>query len=97
MIELDEVITFHTALIEKYGGASGIRDKNLLSSALARPNMTFDGQDLYPSAATKAAAIFESVVINNPFLDGNKRIAFLLLRLTLLDYVCDLAASDDEK
>jgi len=97
MIELDEVITFHTALIEKYGGASGIRDKNLLSSALARPNMTFDGQDLYPSAATKAAAIFESVVINHPFLDGNKRIAFLLLRLTLLDYVCDLAASEDEK
>jgi death-on-curing protein len=97
MIELEIVLNFHSELIEKYGGTNGLRDKNLLLSALARPYMTFDQQDLYPTPMNKAAAIFESVVINHPFMDGNKRIAFLLLRLILLDYDYDILASEDEK
>jgi len=97
MIDLDAVIYFHNDLIDRYGGAAGIRDKNVLLSALARPYMTFDQKELYPTAVAKAAAIFESVIINHPFMDGNKRIAFLLLRLILLDYDCDISASENEK
>jgi len=94
MILLEEVLVYHTALIKKYGGSDGIRDDGLLLSALARPFMTFD---LYPTPTGKAAAIFESMVINHPFLDGNKRIAFFLLRLILLDHDMDVAAGEDEK
>ena len=97
MILLEEVLVYHTALIKKYGGSDGIRDDGLLLSALARPFMTFDQQDLYPKPTGKAAAIFESMVINHPFLDGNKRIAFFLLRLILLDHDMDVAAGEDEK
>src|SRR5665213_3285697 len=97
MIELETVLNFHNELIEKYGGTNGLRDKSLLLSALARPYMTFDQQDLYPTPINKAAAIFESVIINHSFMDGNKRIAFLLLRLILLEYDYDISASEDEK
>ena len=97
MILLEEVLVYHTALIKKYGGSDGIRDDGLLLSALARPFITFDQQDLYPTPTGKAAAIFESMVINHPFLDGNKRIAFFLLRLILLDHDMDVAAGEDEK
>lgn len=97
MIDLEEVLDFHNELIEKHGGANGIRDNNLLRSALARPYMTFDQQELYPTPASKAAAIFESIVINHPFMDGNKRTAFLLLRLILQDADYDVSASEDDK
>jgi len=97
MIDLHEVLDFHNELIEKHGGANGVRDINLLLSALARPYMTFDQQELYPTPAAKAAAIFESIVINHPFMDGNKRTAFLLLRLILQDYDHDVSAEEDDK
>ena len=44
-------------------------------TALARPQSTFDGQDLYPGLCTKAAALFQSLIGNHPFVDGNKRTA----------------------
>lgn len=97
MTDLDTVLSIHERLIAKYGGSKGIRDKGLLLAALARPFATFDQKDLYPSPSEKAAAIFESVIINHPFLDGNKRIAFVLLRLTLYHSGFDIAASVDEK
>ena len=97
MISLGEVLFYHTAFIERYGGIDGVRDEGSLLSALARPFMTFDQQDLYPTPNGKAAAIFESMVINHPFLDGNKRIAFFLLRLILLDYDVDVSVTEDEK
>jgi len=97
MIDPEEVLGFHNELIEKHGGANGTRDNNLLLSALARPYMTFDRQELYPTPAYKAAAVFESIVINHPFMDGNKRTAFLLLRLILQDEDYDISASEDDK
>lgn len=97
MIDLSTVERYHNILINKYGGSRGIRDKGSLLAALARPHASFDQQDLYPTAVEKAAAIFESVVINHPFMDGNKRIAFALLRLTLLDEKLDILATEDEK
>ncbi|WP_461452986.1 Fic family protein [Mucilaginibacter sp.] len=54
-----------------------MRDKGLLLSALARPYATFDHQELYHTTADKADAIFESLNINHPFIDGNKRTAYI--------------------
>ncbi|MDO3642730.1 type II toxin-antitoxin system death-on-curing family toxin [Mucilaginibacter sp. L3T2-6] len=97
MIDLSTAERFHNILINKYGGSKGIRDEGSLLAGLARPYASFDQQDLYPTAAEKATAIFESIIINHPFMDGNKRIAFVLMRLTLLDGNLDILASEDEK
>ena len=70
------------------------RDLGLLLSALARPYATFDQIDLYPTAVEKPAAILESLIINHPFIDGNKRIAYLLMRLILLDSNFDISAKE---
>lgn len=84
-------------LITKFGGSKGLRDKGLLHAALARPYATFDQLELYPTAMEKPAAIFESIIINNPFIDGNKRIAYLLMRLTLLEFDQNILATQNEK
>jgi death-on-curing protein len=97
MIDFKNAEKTHNTLINRYGGSKGLRDKGSLLAALARPYATFDQQDLYPTAVDKAAAIFESVIINHPFMDGNKRIAFALLRLTLLEYDTDIIATQNEK
>jgi death on curing protein len=83
MFSLDEVIYFHDQAIDKYGGSKGIRDFGGLDAALHRPLQTFDGEDLYPTIFHKAAAILESVILNHPFIDGNKRAAFLLCEALL--------------
>jgi len=97
MIDLETAERLHNILINKYGGGKGIRDEGSLLAALARPYASFDQQDLYPTPVEKAAAIFESLIINHPFIDGNKRIAFLLLRMTLLEYDVDITSTEDEK
>lgn len=75
-----------------FGGSKGIRDKGALEAAIARPYATFNMIDLYPSAIGKAAAICESLVINHPFIDGNKRIAFAAMKLILLDADLNISA-----
>ncbi|WP_184541722.1 type II toxin-antitoxin system death-on-curing family toxin [Mucilaginibacter sp. FT3.2] len=97
MIDLKTTLQIHNILIEKFGGIKGVREQGGLEAAIARPQATFDGVDLYPDAIDKAAAIFESIIINHPFLDGNKRTAYTLLRLTLLETGIDIDASEDEK
>lgn len=97
MITVQEAEEYHNDLIEQFGGSKGMRDIAGLEAALARPHMTFDQQDLYPTAADKAAAVFESLIINHPFIDGNKRIAYLLLRLTMRIENITMIASQKEK
>lgn len=97
MIDLSEVEKIHDILIEKFGGAKGIRDKGLLESSINRPYQTFDGQELYPDPVDKAAAIFESIVTNHPFIDGNKRTAYVLMRLMLKNYSIDINIGQNEK
>jgi len=92
MIGLNEVLIIHHILIEKFGGSKGLRDNNLLESALNRPFATFD-----PSPVEKAVALFESMLINHPFIDGNKRTAYVVMKLILLESGLDIVASDDEK
>ena len=97
MIEQYQVVRIHKILIDNFGGSHGLRDANVLESALKRPDQTFDGHDLYPSLVEKAAAVFESIVKNHPFIDGNKRIGYVLLRMTLLNADQDIVASEDDK
>jgi death on curing protein len=97
MIDLKTVINIHNILIEKFGGSKGIRDIAGLEAALARPYATFEQMDLYPTAQEKAVATFESIITNHPFIDGNKRTAFVLMRLILMNSGIDLAGPQDEK
>ena len=97
MIPIKEVEQLHRILIDKFGGAHGIRDNSALESALARPFQTFDKKELYPSVTEKAAALMESILINHPFIDGNKRTGYTLLRLFLLQNRIDITASQANK
>ena len=84
-LTLEQIIVIHDDQIERYGGRHGIRDFALLESAQLRPQSTFNSRDLYSTIFTKAAALIHSLVLNHPFIDGNKRtglasgIIFLLL------------------
>lgn len=97
MILEKEALEIDALLIERFGGAHGIRDKQLLDSALKRPYQTFDGQDLYLSPIEKAAALLESIVKNHPFNDGNKRTGYVLARLLLMDENLTIHTSQQEK
>lgn len=81
----EQVLFIHARLISETGGDHGVRDLGLLLSAVARPQATFDQQDLYPDLFSKAAAFLESLIGNHAFVDGNKRTAItsagLYLRL----------------
>ena len=67
----DEVLAIHSTLLERFGGPAGVRDLGLLESALYRPRTGH-----YADLAGMAAALFESLIMNHPFVDGNKRVAF---------------------
>ena len=70
-LSLDEALAIHERLIEHFGGPPGVRDLGLLESALFRPHTGY-----YKDIAEMAAALFESLIINHPFVDGKKRVAF---------------------
>ncbi len=97
MIRVEDVLQIHEVLIKEFGGASGVRDKEILYSALSRPFQTFDSEELYPSAIEKASALVESLVKNHPFVDGNKRTGYTLMRLFLMNNGFDIQATEDEK
>jgi death-on-curing protein len=97
VISIDDALRIQSVLIDKFGGSYGLRDKNLLESALLRPYQTYNNKDLYPSPSEKAAAIIESILINHPFIDGNKRFGFVAMRLTLMEYGLDISADEDDK
>jgi death-on-curing protein len=73
-LSVEQVRALHAEQLRLYGGARGLRDKGALESALARPAMTFGGEDLYEDLASKAAALMHSLVLNHAFVDGNKRV-----------------------
>jgi len=70
-LTVDEALAIHARLIERFGGPAGVRDVGLLESALYRPQTGH-----YEDLAAMATALFESLLMNHAFVDGNKRVAF---------------------
>jgi death-on-curing protein len=77
-VTIADALFFHKQLIERYGGAPGIRDVGALESALHRPQTGY-----YDTLVHQAAALMESLVQNHPFVDGNKRVAFAVVDVFL--------------
>ena len=80
MISKELAVEINRLVVKESGGSSGLRDESLLLSAINRPFQTFDVKDLYPTVVEKSAAIFESIIINHPFIDGNKRVAYAMMK-----------------
>lgn len=74
-LAIEEIIFLHDLALRETGGASGIRDLSLLHSAAERPKLQFGGTDLYLTLEAKAGALTHALVLNHPFVDGNKRAA----------------------
>jgi death-on-curing protein len=77
-VTIADALFFHRQLIERYGGAPGVRDAGALESALHRPQTGY-----YDTLVHEAAALLESLVQNHPFVDGNKRVAFAVVDVFL--------------
>jgi death-on-curing protein len=95
-LTIEQVLFLHARLIEETGGSHGVRDLGLLESAVARPQATFGGADLYPDLSSKAAAFMESLIRNHPFIDGNKRTGIAAAALFLLQNGWRLKATNSE-
>lgn len=95
-LSVAQVLFIHARLIAETGGSPGLRDLGLLSSAVARPQATFDGQDLYPDLFSKTAALMDSLVRNHAFIDGNKRVGITAAGLFLRLHGRALTASNAE-
>jgi death-on-curing protein len=96
-LSLEEVLELHRLVLRQTGGLEGVRDLGGLESAVAQPQMTFDGQDLYPCLPTTAAALGFSLIRNHPFVDGNKRIGHLAMEMFLVLNGHELDAGVDEQ
>ena len=96
MISVKQAVEIHEIVVRQFGGSMGLRDLGGLESALARPFQTFGGEDLYPDFFTKAAAIGESIIINHPFVDGNKRTGYVLMETILRFGNIKITAPNDE-
>jgi len=89
-----QVVALHGELLKSFGGRGGLRDRAALEAAVGRPGMTFGGEDLYPDLATKAAALMHSLVVNHPYVDGNKRVGAAAAELVVEVNGHRLRASD---
>ena len=92
----EQLIYLHDELIRATGGSQGLRDKNLLQSALYSPLQTFDSSELFPTIQQKAARLACGLTQNHPFVDGNKRIGAhaMLVFLALNDIQLDFTQEE---
>jgi len=92
----EQVLFIHARLIVETGGIHGVRDLAMLESAVARPQASFSGRDLYPDVFSKAAALLDSLINKHPFVDGNKRTAITAAALFLRRNDYRLTATHEE-
>lgn len=90
-LTLEEVLEIHETLLREFGGPPGVRDLGLLESALFRPRTGY-----YHDLIEMAAALFESLLMNHPFVDGNKRVAFFSVDIFLRINGYRIAVDNDE-
>ena len=96
-LSISEVLELHDRIISSSGGSHGILDLNALESAVNQPRHTFDQKDLYPDIVTKAAALCFSLVMNHPFVDGNKRVGHAAMETFLILNGYEIISSVDEQ
>ncbi|HXI25797.1 MAG TPA: type II toxin-antitoxin system death-on-curing family toxin [Pyrinomonadaceae bacterium] len=96
-LTIPEVLYLYQNIMQESGGGSGIRDLNALESAVAQPRMTFDRKDLYATVGEKAAALGFSMILNHPFIDGNKRIGHAVVETFLFLNSFEIEAPVDEQ
>ena len=95
-LTVEDIYELHRDLEDAFVLSSGVRDKNLLASAVNTPFQTFMGSDLYPSIYDKAAQLCYGIANNHPFTDGNKRTALHSMYVYLIINGFDIAASQQE-
>ncbi len=93
---LQEVLEIHRDQVTRYGGTAGIRDLDLLKSALGMPGATFNGEFLHTDVYEMAAAYLFHLVKNHPFLDGNKRVGAVAALVFLALNGHDFQAPEDD-
>jgi death on curing protein len=96
-LALAEVIAIHNRQLAEHGGAQGLRDEGLLDSALTRPQFTWQYKRPLPDLFAMAATLAFGIIMNHPFVDGNKRTGYVACRLFLRLNGVDVVASQDDK
>jgi death-on-curing protein len=96
-LSLREILELHDKIIEVSGGARGMRDMRALESAINQPRVTFNRTDLYPDIIAKAAALCFFLVMNHPFVDGNKRIGHAAMETFLILNGFEIEATIDDQ
>jgi death-on-curing protein len=95
-LTLNDILELYRQIMEQSGGSAGIRDVGALESAVAQPRITFGGE-LYPTLVEKAAALGFSLIMNHPFVDGNKRIGHAAMETFLVLNGYEIKAPVDEQ
>lgn len=95
-LTVEDIYELHRELEDAFVLSSGVRDKNLLASAVNTQFQTFMGSDLYPSLCDKAAQLCYGIANNHPFTDGNKRTALHSMYVYLIINGIDITASQQE-
>ena len=92
-------MVLHKRLIAQSGGSPGLRDLGALKSSVAQPRTTFGGKELYPIIVEKASALGFSIILNHPFMDGNKRTGHAAIEvfLVLNGFEIDSPTNDQEE
>ena len=93
---IQDIYELHNQLEDAFILSSGVRDENLLASAVNTPFQTFMGNDLYPSIYDKAAQLCYGIANNHPFTDGNKRTALHSMYVYLIINGFDITATQQE-
>ncbi len=95
-IPQEVVLTIHADLLQRYGGHAGLRDAGLLESALSQPKTTIGGKYAHKSIFDKAAAYGFHICRNHPFVDGNKRVAFVSMDIFLQKNGWQIMSTEEE-
>jgi death on curing protein len=90
-LDSEDVLLLHATVIKLTTGSLGVRDVSVLKGCLERPKTALGGNDVFATVFTKAAAYLEGITRNHPFVDGNKRTAFLMAAHFLARNGYDLA------
>jgi death on curing protein len=96
-LTLSDLLEVHRQVMVQSGGAEGLMHLPALESALAQPQMTFGGEELYPTLVDKAAALGYALIKNHPFLDGNKRTGHAAMEVFLVLNGYEIRATIDEQ